>query len=226
MFIRFRTTPTRLEASIVESFRVPRAHGEVRQRHLASLGSVPHHAPQDRIAFWRRVNAKLNALSNRIDAATQAKLRGEIHALTPMPTIQDQREVQKANAQADVKCWQALQDLHAADAEGHRAIASKAARLAADHEARADEAKEKAAAASARLQALERGEDVPGGLGKPATFDGIARAAGFTAADLKRMSRLGRMSEHEFETSLLPRLHQAKARAERGVINRLVKRKP
>jgi hypothetical protein len=220
MFIRFRTTPTRLEASIVETFRVPRVHGAVRQRHLASLGSIPHHAsPQDRIAFWRRVNAKLNALSNRIDAATQAKLRGEIHALTPMPTIQDQHEVQKANAQADVKCWQALQDLHAADAEGHRAIASKAARLAADHEARADEAKQKAAAASDRLAKLERGQEVSGGLGKPATFDAIAKAAGLTAADLRLMGRLGEIPEHEFETILLPRLRQASDRADRATIN-------
>jgi hypothetical protein len=220
MFTRFRTTPTLLQASIVESFRVVRVHDTVRQRHLASLGSIAHDpSPHDRIAFWQRVNAKLNALSNRIDAETQARLRGEIHAVIPMPSTDDQREVQRANAEADAQIWSALHDMNAADAAGYRAMASKAAKLAADSEERANEAQQKATAASDRLARLHRGEEVSGGLGKPATFDAAARAAGLTAADLRRMSRICEIPKHEFETVLLPRLQQASKRADRATIN-------
>jgi hypothetical protein len=211
---RFRRTRSRLQVSIIETARL---HGKVHQHYVASLGSIPPDpSPHDRIAFWQRVNQKLAKLANRIDAATQAKLRGEIHGRIPMPSIQDQREVQQANAQADATCWKALEYLSSADAKGHRAMASKAANTAAEVEARAAQAKQNAEAATDRLAKLARGEEISGGLGRPAEIDAVLRAEGWTKADFRRMSSLGEISVNEFETMLLPRLRQA---SDRAVVN-------
>lgn len=217
MFIRFRRTKSKLQVSIVETARL---HGKVHQRYIASFGSLPlNSSAHDRIEFWARANQKLDRLSNRISADVQAKLRAEIHSRIPLPTAHEQRAVQKANALADAQIWSALHDLNAADAQGHRALADRVAKTAMEVEARAETAKRQAAAAADRLAALQRGENVQGGLGKPVTFDAAARAAGWSNADLRRMRRLGELSEHEFQTELLPRLHQAKARTERAAIN-------
>lgn len=88
MFVRFRHTKTGLQASIVETHRVRRVHGAIRQRILASLGSIPRDpSPQDRLRFWQNIDVKLDRLSDRIDGATQAKLRGEIYAKIPLPGV-------------------------------------------------------------------------------------------------------------------------------------------
>ena len=56
------------------------------------------------------------------------------------------------------------------------------------------------------------------------TFDAVAREAGFTEVDLRRIQRLGEIPDNKFETVLLPRLHQASDRAERAVINAVWRR--
>jgi hypothetical protein len=91
MFVRFRQTRYRqrdgghrLQVSIVETHRVD---GRVRHEHMASLGSIETPpSVADRIAFWQRVHDRFGKLSNRIDPATQGKLRGDIHARIPMVT--------------------------------------------------------------------------------------------------------------------------------------------
>jgi cytochrome P450 len=139
----------------------------------------------------------------------------EAHAMRiPLPTADEQRETQRANAEADA----ALHDLNAADAQGHRALASSATQSATSVEARAELAKQQAQAAQDRLARLARNEDVAGGLAKPLTIDVAVKAAGFTNGDLKRMRALAAMPEREFETVLLPRLHQSKVRAERSAL--------
>jgi hypothetical protein len=65
MFVRFRGTKRKLQASLVETRRVD---GHVRHEHIAQLGSVE--IPQTvaaRSAFWKRLHERLARLSNRID---------------------------------------------------------------------------------------------------------------------------------------------------------------
>jgi len=89
MFVRFRPSRDRLHVSIVEARRV---NGKVRHQYVVSLRSiVMPPSVSDRIAFWRRVDKRLAKLSNRIDVATQGKLRGELHARIPMVTPDEQR---------------------------------------------------------------------------------------------------------------------------------------
>ena len=82
MFIRFRQTQTRLQVSLIRTHRVD---GTVRHEHVAMLGTVD--APPsaaERLVFWQRLHERMAKLGNRIDAATQAKLYGDIHARIPM----------------------------------------------------------------------------------------------------------------------------------------------
>jgi hypothetical protein len=89
MFARFRQSRDRLHVSIVEARRV---NGKVRHQYVVSLRSiVMPPSVADRIAFWRRVDKRLAKLSNRIDMATQGKLRGELHKRIPMVTPDEQR---------------------------------------------------------------------------------------------------------------------------------------
>jgi hypothetical protein len=88
MFVRFRETARRLQASLTETRR---QGGKVRHEHIAGLGSVPI-APTttDRIAFWTKLHQRLDALSNRLDAAQRGAILTAIHARIPMPTLDDQ----------------------------------------------------------------------------------------------------------------------------------------
>jgi hypothetical protein len=89
MFVRFRQTKARPQASLIRSHRVD---GKVRHEHVALLGTVD--APPsvaERLVFWQRLHERMARLGNRIDAATQAKLYGDIHARIPMVTPDDQR---------------------------------------------------------------------------------------------------------------------------------------
>jgi hypothetical protein len=54
MFVRFRQTRRKLQASLAETRRID---GRVRHEHIASFGSVP--APPsiaERIAFWKQLH--------------------------------------------------------------------------------------------------------------------------------------------------------------------------
>lgn len=71
MFVRFRPTAYRLQATLVETRRVD---GRVRHEHIASFGSVEMPpSVEDRIAFWQRLHERLAKLSNRVDARAHAK---------------------------------------------------------------------------------------------------------------------------------------------------------
>ena len=122
MFARFRQTPHRLQVSIVETSRVD---GKVRHEHVASLGSteIPP-SVADRVAFWQRVHDRLAKLSNRIDPATQGKLRGDIHNRIPMVTPDEQRALQLENAEADERFWASLQDMHQSTVDDHKRLAA------------------------------------------------------------------------------------------------------
>jgi hypothetical protein len=71
MFTRFRETENRLQVSLVETRRVA---GKVRHEHIAGLGAVgmpPSVA--DRLGFWRKVEARLAKLGNRVTAEDAAR---------------------------------------------------------------------------------------------------------------------------------------------------------
>jgi hypothetical protein len=97
------------------------------------LGAIPNDpSTHDRLQFWQHANAKLAKLANLIDSTTQTKLRSEIHGHIPLPTADEQRQIQTTNAQVDAQSWNALHDLNAADAQGHRALADRAAKTATE----------------------------------------------------------------------------------------------
>jgi hypothetical protein len=83
-------------------------------------------------------------LGNRIDAAAQAKLLGDIHARIPMITANEQRALQLANAKADAETWGTLADMHAGTVEGHAGLIASAERTkaaaAAEHAKAAEQA--------------------------------------------------------------------------------------
>jgi hypothetical protein len=129
MFARFHQTPSRLQVSLRESRRID---GKPRCEHIASLGSIPEPTTTaDRVAFWARLHQRLAKLSNRIGAEDQEKILGSVHARIPMVTIDDMRAVQRENAEADEKFWSGLQGMDTEQAEGHKELAAKSARIAA-----------------------------------------------------------------------------------------------
>ena len=71
----------RLQVSLVETRRTG---GRVHHEHIASLGSVEI-LPSvfARLAFWQRLHERLAKLSNRIDAATQGRVLGNIQNPAP-----------------------------------------------------------------------------------------------------------------------------------------------
>ena len=124
MFVRFRQSDRRLQASLTETRR---QDGKVRHEHVAGLGSVPIAlSPTDRLAFWTKLHQRLDALSNRVDAAQRGAILTAIHARIPMPTMDDHQAVQLERAQADARFWETLAEMHADDIEGHKGLLAMA----------------------------------------------------------------------------------------------------
>jgi hypothetical protein len=126
MFVRFRQTKTRLQASLIQTHR---ADGKVRHEHVVMLGTVD--VPPSiagRLAFWQHLHERMAKRGNWIDAATQAKLLGDIHARIPMVTPDDMRAAQLANAKADTRFWEGVADLHAGAIEGNESLIASATR--------------------------------------------------------------------------------------------------
>jgi hypothetical protein len=199
MFVRFRQSRRRLQCSLIETRRVD---GKVRHEHVAGLGAVPiEPSIVDRVAFWAALHQRLGKLSNRFSHETHGKLIGQVHARLLMPTADEQRQLQKENAQADERFWSTLQDMHASTATDHKELAAKAQRSAADGEAAARDAEANAERAKERLTKVERGEDVQGGLGRPMTYGQTERMlldVGLTKGDIKHMRRTA-VLHHELE---------------------------
>jgi hypothetical protein len=105
-----------------------------------------------------------------------------------MVTPDEMRDLQRENAEADARLWEGLQSMNAGQAEGHKDVSAKAARIAADAEKSAADAAAKAVKAKERLDRLAKGEDVSGGLGKPMTreqMEKILKDNGMTVADIR-----------------------------------------
>ena len=76
--------------SLVETRRVD---GKVRHEHVASVGSVELPPTVEAgVAFWQRLHERLAKLSNRVDAATQAKILGDIGGRVAAVTPDEQAD--------------------------------------------------------------------------------------------------------------------------------------
>jgi hypothetical protein len=226
MFVRFRRSGSRLQASLIET---QRADGKVRYEHVASLGSIEDPPTvKERIDFWRRLHERIGQLSNRVDTATQAKALGAVHARVPMPTIEDIRALQLQNSEANEKFWTGLRDIRQARADDHKQLLATIQQTIETAEADAKAAAEKACDAGERASRLRAGEDVVGGLGKQPIqedLERILRDAGWTTRDIehadvvRRLSKLGGFEEYLAEVHKRHRL--AEYAAARAILRRL-----
>ena len=177
MFVRFRRSISRLQVSLVEPRRIS---GKVKQEHVAGLGSIECEPMTiaGRVAFWQELYPHLDKLDNRIGAG-KIKILAAIHARIPVVTVDEIRELQRQNAEADVKVWQAFEDL--ADAEGKKELAAPAAQA----EEQAKVAAKNVAGAKDHLDKIAKGETLTGGLGKPLDMVKILKDAGWTESELQ-----------------------------------------
>ena len=168
MFVRFRETPYRLQVSLVETHRVD---GRVRHQHVASLGSIPIDPDiSDRMAFWIALHQRLARLSNRISTDDHHKALGAIHERVPMVMADEQRALQRENAEYDLHFWSSLRDMKEGNIADNKKLAAVVAEKIAEYEASKAESAASADAAKERLAKIDRGEEVAGGLGKPGTM--------------------------------------------------------
>ena len=227
--VRFRQRETRLQVSLVETRRVD---GRVQHEHVASLGSIEvPPSVEDRIAFWKRLHERLAKLSNRLDATARAKLLGDVHARIPMVTVEEQRALQLRNAEADERFWTSLHDLHAGTVEEHQGLAMTVEHRVAEGQAEMAKVAIHRDAAKERRERLQRGEDVPGGLGKPFTREDatrILREAGWSARDIQPCINLntlaGRMDWEAIMQELNAVTRRAEKRAERAAVRAMLRR--
>jgi hypothetical protein len=96
-------------------------------------------SPADRIAFWTKLHQRLDALSNRVDAAQRGDVLTAIHARIPMPTLDDQQAVQLERAQAAAAFLQQVTDMAADDIGSHKELLASTERaITAREKASAD----------------------------------------------------------------------------------------
>ena len=82
--------------------------------------------------------------------------------------------MQAENAKDDERIWGAIRDLNASGVERHKSLIASAEKKIAESRGSA-EAAERAATAKDRVERLERGESVSGGLGKRLDFERLMR---------------------------------------------------
>jgi len=219
MFVRFRQTANRLQASLVETRRVD---GKVRHEHVASLGSVPTPpSVADRIDFWRRLHDRLAKLANRVDAETHGKILGAVHDRVLMPTPEEQRALQLENAKADAKFWESVADMHAGTVTDHKALFGVADAKIAASEAERAKAAERHAYAKERLGRIERGEIVEGGIGKPMSlddFEAILLKAGWTKQDIREAVQHAELSKIGAWEELMKEIHKRRDQSEKAAL--------
>ena len=134
-------------------------------------------------------------LSNRLSPEALNKVLGDIHARVPMPTPDEQRALQLENAKVDAEQWSAIRDMKASTmADRQKLVARVETQIAAD-KAAVIEADNAAKQAQGRLDAIQRGETVEGGLGKPVDFAAILKLDGWTEADLRHARLLASIPE-------------------------------
>jgi uncharacterized protein (DUF885 family) len=142
--------------SLVETRRVD---GKVRHEHIAGLGSIPRTpSVADRMSFWSHLHERLAKLSNRIDAAAQAKILGAIHARVAMVTADEQHGLKLENAQADERLWSSLREINEGTIADHKQLIANAEATVARRRVAALDAETNAMQARDRVERLKRGE--------------------------------------------------------------------
>ena len=228
MFVRFRRTASRLQTSLVEPHRVD---GKVRQEHVAGLGSIECEpmTTAGRVAFWFELHKRLDKLANRI-GDQQIKILDAIHGQIPMVTIDETRELQRQNAEADLKFWTDHKDYQAALAEDLKGLSGEYQRKSADAETGAKGAAGHIAAAQDRIERLDKGEALTGGLGKPLTYEdaiGIMKAAGMTDGDIRHIQNVGTLSKigaHDEYEQECKNAHDRAIRAEKSIARKILRK--
>jgi hypothetical protein len=210
MFVRFRQSRTRLQASLIETRRVA---GNVQHGHVTSLGavSVPP-SIQDRLRLWSDLPGRLARLSNRVAADDHPKIVDALHARIPMVTPDDLRTWQQENAEADRLFWTAMRDLNAEAAEGHKRVLATAEKKAAAAQVAVADADAKITGLAERLDQLKRGEDVAGGLSARATLAQLMRAIGWKPGDQRRarlLIAIERAGAHDMMMAEIMKRHRS-----------------
>jgi hypothetical protein len=222
MFVRFRQV-RRLQVSLIEPRRVG---GKVRHEHVASLGAVDvPPTVADRVAFWRSLHERLSRLANRVDAAAQGKILGQVHTRIPMVTIDELRALQSENTDADEQFWTTVRDMHQSTADDYKGLAENVARTIATAEAAAKMAGDNAEAAKERAARLKRGEAVPGGLAKPPDMHTVLRELRWSEAQIDRCRMVHTISELGGFEEMLAEIHKAHERAEQAAVRRVLVRR-
>jgi hypothetical protein len=214
VFVRFRQTKTRLQMSRIETRRVD---GKVRHQHVASLGSIamPFEAA-DRVALWAKLFERISKLSNCLDADAQRQIFDAIHARVPLMTQDDLRTLQRDNARTDVDRWTAMRDLTAGVvADKERLVVHLNEEIAEGKKLVAD-GDDRVKGAQGRIDAIERGEPVQGGLDKPEDIRAFLKSLGWTDADQRHArlmalipeERIYELSERSVDAALKGRLRR------------------
>jgi hypothetical protein len=168
----------------------------VHHEHIASLGSIANKPSiADRIVFWQGLFDRLGRLANRVNAETQAKILGQVHAKVPMVGADEQQSLKLENAEADERLWSSLRDMHGDLAADHETLAADAERKIRENRAAAQNAGTHADEARHRIERLKRGEDVPGGFSPPPDFERLLRDAGLTGRDITHMRLMAALPE-------------------------------
>lgn len=223
MFIRFRQNRTRLQVSLLQATR---SGGKVRNEHIASFGSIE--VPQTveaRLVFWQRLHDRLAKLGNRLDAAAQAKLFGEIHVKIPIATLDEQRGLQLRNAEADEQLWTNVRGMAEDTQTGHRDIAELAERTIADSKRAITDADDKVQLARTRLERLKKGEAVTGGLGKPRTREDTIALMGLTGREAQQFMEAAELCECFGSARIVSEILKSQERAKRATMSLLIRKK-
>jgi hypothetical protein len=184
---RFRETTRRLQASLVETHR---SGSKVRHEHVAGLGSVPRPpSPSDRIVFWTKLRQRLDALSNRIDAAQREAICLAIVARIPPPTMDEFKADQLERAKVDAQSWDTIAEMQRDHVKGHKGLLASTQKAIAKLEPLAADTAQQAQGAKDRLARAERGELVAG-IKAPMTRKALLRLTGMTESDLRHAQRM------------------------------------
>jgi hypothetical protein len=197
---------------------------DLRQQTKVRLAEIDTPTPADRLVFWTRLHERLATLANRIDRDAQGAILAALHARIPMPTPDDQRAVQRENAQADATIWEGLNGAYAAEIADTKALIATLTRTVADREAEAAKTADKAQAAAERLAKAERGEDA-GSIGKPMTHKEIAAAIGWTASHQRHAERLIEIEEIGAHDALIADIMKRRERAEKAAARAILRKR-
>lgn len=224
MFVKFRRTPMRLAASLVETRRVD---GAPRPEHIASLGSisVDPMTVAGRVAYWHELHKRLDKLGNRV-GDEKFMILGAIHAQIPMVTLEEIPALQRGNFKKDDEFWSSTRDMEQERTAGLKELAAKVLREAGEAEGRAKTAGEQADVAKEKLGKLDKGEAVTGGLGEPMTREQmieIMKANGHTDASIRHCENVATLSEAGLFEQYLEKYHRGERRLEHKVARKMVR---